>query len=178
MRKPNRKTKGYLDPAWQQSPEWRKKVDTVNKLKCAGYGEEQIAAVTLYPPIEVRRIIEDDLEAQKYAKSNFDQQLPVMKDIVGMGLKAIQDALKELLIDPELRRRALGRICDVKDLTKIVVELNSLIRLDQGQSTQNIAVSRNNYQETRVILQELKKIDPVFSYPELPDVLAPKPDEN
>ena len=160
--------KPKLDKNWELAPEWQKKVHTVMNLKEKGFDEQQIQMVTQYEPIEVRRIVQDEKVALAVAKENFKSKIPVIKDIVGMGLDAIRETLKALG-DPEVRATMLANVRDVATLTKVVTDLNTLLRLEQGQSTENISTVSHSFQETRMVLQDLKKKDPVFDYPELPE---------
>lgn len=80
----------------------------------------------------------------------------------------MKEFLTELAQTPE-RLHALSLI-EVKNLASIGVDLNEMLRLEMGQSTQNIEVVQYSYNETKVMLEDLKKIDPVFEYPELDDV--------
>jgi len=160
--------KSKLDKNWELAPEWQKKVRTVMNLKEKGFDEQQIQMVTQFEPIEVRRIVQDEKVALATAKENFKSKIPVIKDIVGMGLDAIRETLKTLN-DPEVRTTMLANVRDLATLTRVVTDLNTLLRLEQGQSTENISSVSHSFQETRMVLQELKKKDPVFDYPELPE---------
>jgi hypothetical protein len=163
-----KKPKSTINVNWQQTPEWQKKVSTVMRLKEKGYDENQIQMVTQFEPIEVRRICNDESIAVTTARENLKNKIPLIKDIVGMGLEAIKETLKTLQ-NPEVRANMLAKVSDVAALTKVITDLNTLLRLEQGQSTENISTVTRSYQETRMVLQELKKKDPVFDYPELPE---------
>lgn len=117
----------------------------------------------------VRKIIEDEEVNKTIIKRQWDEKVPIMRDIVGMGLNGIKECLKEMA-DPARRQEMIRHVADLKALTGIVESLNMLLRLEDGKSTQNVAVNRN-YQETRVVLQDLSKVDPVFSYPQIPEKL-------
>lgn len=99
-----------------------------------------------------------------------------MQDIVGMGLEMLRDTLKECVLDSEMRRQMIGSsVKDLAALTKVVGDLNLLLRLEEGKSTQNVAVNKS-YQDTRHALQTLAKVDPVFSYPIVEPLPAPEDD--
>ena len=153
---------------WMESPEW---LDTVKKVQTclkSGYDPEQIVAVTGIDAMQVSRIIEDEKIALASAKENYANRIDVVRNILGLGLDAIHQTLKGLQ-DPEKREALIGNMRDLKTLSDVIAQLNTLVRLEEGKSTINVATENHTFRQTRVILQELKKIDPVFDYPELPD---------
>lgn len=105
---------------------------------------------------------------QEVKNEIFRDKVPLLKDIVNLSLNSVKEFLTELAQTPE-RLHALSLI-EVKNLASIGVDLNEMLRLEMGQSTQNIEVVQYSYNETKVMLEDLKKIDPVFEYPELDDV--------
>lgn len=153
---------------WEQSPEWMEKINIVTKCQAMGYSPEQIAAVAKIPDMEVRRILEDEIVACRVAAKNFQEKIPVIKEILGLSLDGLRERLKDL-VDPEKRKELLPNMGAMAALTRILVDLNGLLRLEQGQSTENIATVSSSYKETRIMLQDLRKVDPVFEYPELPE---------
>lgn len=157
-------TKGRK-PKWQDAPDWKKQVNTVLACRERGLEEDQIIALTQYDPHAIRRIIEDETIAEERAKKNFAEKVPVIKDIVGMSLEVIRETLKEMCADPEFRRQMVENAKALTSLTGVIKDLNELLRLDQGQSTANVAMESRGYQETRIAIQNLKTLDPVFEYP-------------
>ena len=147
---------------WQNSPEWQRQVKQVLVLKEKGFEENDICAVTEIEINAVKRIIEDEENAKTLIKKHWENKIPTIKDIIGMGLYGIQESLKEMQ-NPKIRKKMITKMGDLSALTKIVTDLNMLLRLEEGKSTQNLAV-KNTYSETRTVLQSLAKVDPVFQY--------------
>ena len=169
--------KKEADPYWESRPAWLVKVDKVMKLRSRGFEDEsQISALTDVPTIEVKRIIEDENTAKAIAIKNYKEKIPVMEDIAGLGLDILRESLKELM-DPEFRTRMITKISDIAALKNVIQDISMLVRLEKGQSTNNMAVETRSYQETRKIIQDLRKIDPVFSYPEIPEGVPPLPED-
>lgn len=164
-----KKKKQKLDLNWQERPEWRRKVEAVAALKKRGFTEDAITHIAEVPAMEVTRIIEDETTAREIARENYQNQVPLMKDIIGMGLEALGRCLKEIVTDDGVRREVLARVSDMTAMKNIIQDLSMLVRLEEGKSTQNVAVSQRSYQETRIAIQELKRMDPVFEYPDLPE---------
>ena len=149
---------------WEETPEWRKTVDRVMKCRDKGLSLESIVAIVKEDKHAVKRIIEDDDIAQERAELAFENKVPTINNIINLSLACINDTLKDMAACEELRRRMLGRVSDISLLAKTVESLNMLLRLELGKSTQNVAV-KNSYQQTRQVLQEIAKVDPVFEYP-------------
>jgi len=150
------------NPHFRETPEWQRNVSTVLALKKRGMTEDQICVLTQIEQSRVGRILEEEEVNKAIIRDQWEQKVPVMRDIIGMGLNGIKETLKEMA-DPEVRKAMIRGIPDLAALTKIVEQLNMLLRLEEGKSTQNIA-TQHTYHETRVALQELSKIDPVFEY--------------
>lgn len=162
------KFESKLDPDWEDKPEWRRKVDHVTRLKIAGYDVNTITTLTGYVPMEVNRIFEDDRVNRAIAKKNFEEAAPTIKDIIGLGLNALKATLEEM-VDENVRRKMIGNVRDLASLTKVIGDLNNFLRIDQGQSTMNLETHSKSFQETRHVFQELRKKDPVFDYPQIPE---------
>lgn len=172
-KKPEPKPKVELN--WQEKPEWRRKVDVVTNLKAKGFTEDAIANLSDVPAIEIKRIIEDEETTRAIAKKNYGNQIPMMKEIIGMGLEAMSRQIKDLLLDDGLRKMVLLRASDMAAFNRVIQDLSMLVRLEEGKTTQNIGVGigvTKSYEKTREAIQQLKEVDPVFTYPELP---APEP---
>jgi len=158
---------------WKETPEWQRNVRSVLKLKERGFELSQISAVSNLEIMTVNRIIEEEEVNQSIIKSIWSKKIPVMQDIVGMGLDGIRETLKDMS-DPEVRRTMIGSVQDLTALTRVVESLNMLLRLEEGKSTANVANKyTHSYIETRAALQELSKVDPVFDYPKTEISLAP-----
>ncbi len=154
------------------NPDWENKIETVTKLAVKGFTISQIIAKTEFPDYVVRKILRDnrtkaciDKVQDKITQEAFRHKVPMLKEIVSMSLTAIKETLEDLK-DPEVRKEMLSRPSDLAALSKIATDLNALLRLELGQSTQNVETISHNYQETKIILQDLKKKDPVFDYPD------------
>ena len=162
-------------PHWRQTPEWLETVDKVKKFQERGYGWEEIVQFTKFKDHVVKRIMEDETIAAELAWENYKKKIPTIKEIVGLGLSQLRDTMKEIAADPELRRQLLSTAKDIGTFAKVVTDLNTLLRLELGESTQNVSSISRNFQETRVVLQELKKKDPIFDYPELAEPVKEEP---
>ena len=116
-----------------------------------------------------KRFLDDRMEElqNKIKQEVYEDKIPLLKDIVGMSLQQVKESLQELAKDPE--RKAKMSIRDIRDLAGVGRELNDLLRLELGQSTENIAVKTvtHSHQSMHVLLEDLRKMDPVFEYPKL-----------
>lgn len=159
-----RKKKNKPEPSWQEGAEWQDKVRKVNIMMKAGYTEDLIASVIQAPPIEIRRIIEDEERTRDLATKNYKEKIPKMKDIIGMGIELLTETMKELVQDNSRRQELLQSVGDLVKMKDLIKDMELLVRLSQNQSTNNIAVA----QSAQEVIAAVKAIDPVFSYPELP----------
>lgn len=160
----------------KKTPAWRQAAKRILTLKGSGFSEAQISKLTDANIDFVRKVVSDDEIADEISVEIYEKKIPTMQEIINLSLHSINQTIKEMAADESLRKVMLGSMKDVALLTKVVSDLNTLVRLELGQSTQNVEVHQHThtYQETREAIQELKKIDPVFDYPELP---PPKEDE-
>ena len=155
---------------FDRTPEWRTLVEKAFKLKEQGMDVEHIATTLKADPHAVMRILEDENEAKQYATRTWNEKIPTIKNIIGLSLNALNETLKDIAVDDSLRKIMLAKVSDIAQLTKVVVDLNMLLRLELNQSTENKAIShQHSYEQTRVALQELKKVDPIFEYTALPE---------
>lgn len=163
-------------PKFDETPEWRRTVHQVLRLSERGQSEEQIINKLKLDTHVVRRILEDDEIKDKYAKTLFDKKVPTIQQIIGSSLSVINHVMVNLVNDEYYRDTMVKNLNDVKMLKDLVKDLNILLRLEFNQSTQNVAVSGGGqkYEQTRVAIQELKKIDQVFEYPDLPELPSSK----
>lgn len=171
------KKNGFDPKHFQETETWRDSVTKVLKATEAGFDAEQIIQVTGIDPLVVRRVIEEEQAHGQVAIQNFKNKIPLMKEIVGLGLDAIKASLIDMQ-DPEVRQNMLKRPADLSALTNVITGLNTLLRLEQNQSTENVAINTRSLQDTRMLLHQLKTMDPIFgdSYPEAPkpiEVLSP-----
>ena len=94
-----------------------------------------------------------------------ESKIPTLKNIVALSLNSIQDYLMKLQ-DPEEKEKLTSK--QAKDLACIAKDLNELLRLELGQSTQNVQIVQFSLEQTRHIFEDLRAIDPVMEYPDLP----------
>lgn len=87
-------------------------------------------------------------------------KVDALKEIVDLSLSGVCTFLKAHPVPANFK--------EAKDLAGIVKNLNEVLRLELGQSTQNVETKvKFSLDDTQHILSELKKIDPVFEYPML-----------
>lgn len=127
----------------------------------------QIIALTGIDSHEVHQIVRDENIAKLAAKKNFEERLPLIKEIVGLGLEQINRVFKDMSTDEVYRAVMITSAKDLTAITKVISDLNTLLRLDQGQSTEHVLT--HTYQETRTILEDFRKRDVVFDLPALPE---------
>jgi hypothetical protein len=156
------------NPEWQKTPEWRLYVERVLNSRDAGLKLDSIHAIVGGDKSAIKRILEDEEECEIRDRQIYSEKVPTIKSIINLSLNAINETLKDITIDKELRKQMLSKASDIGALVKAVDSLNLLLRLELDQSTKNVAVV-HNYQDTRKALQDIAKVDPVFSYPELPE---------
>lgn len=105
-----------------------------------------------------------DKMIQEIKEEVYGPKIPILKEIVDMTLEQVRDALVLLGQDQERKSKFSPR--DIRDLASVGRELNELMRLEMGQSTQNINKVTSSTQNVHVLLEDLRKIDPIFEYPE------------
>lgn len=132
----------------------------------AGFDVEEIVKMTGIDNQRVAVIVKDESINNAVARQNFQNKVPLIKDIVGLGLDVMKDTLKALQ-DSKVRTRMIRRPSDLAALMSVINGLNIMLRLDQNQSTENTSTVNRTFQQTKVMLQELKTLDPVFgeTYP-------------
>lgn len=167
---------------YRETPEWAMQVHQVLKLKERGFDDVQTVQITQIPHHTVKRIIEEEEVNSAIIKRQWGNKVPLMRDVVAMGLNGIHETMK-LMANPENRKLMIKSMNDLSTLTKIVESLNMLLRLEEGKSTANVSNKvTHTVNETRAILQELSKVDPVFEYQiegekpkELGEISEPEP---
>lgn len=151
-------------------------VDAWHRMAALGFATSDILAqVGRQTGIKVRKvraialkhnIIEQGRQLHKEIKEEvLKDKIAILKNIVGTSLSTLKEYLDELSRDKE-RLHSL-RVSEAKGLSDVAKNLNELLRLELGQTTQNVQVVEYSYNETKVMLEDLKKMDPVFEYPAL-----------
>lgn len=160
-----------------KDPEWKRVVDRVLFLKHKGYTQDQILSLVEADKHAVLRILEDEAIADERARLEWDKKIPTIKEIMSCCLSTVRDEMLRISSDKDYRSMMIRGVRDVALLTNMARDLNTLLRLELGQSTENVSIKQSvthSYQQTRAVIQDLKKVDPVFDYPELP----PPPSES
>lgn len=102
---------------------------------------------------------------QRVAREVLVDKVPLLKEIAQTTLTAIKEFVGKLE-DKKFRDRFITSVRDLKDLTAIVSDVGSMLRLELGQSTQNVEVKNQmSLDQTVAVLKELSTRDPVFEYP-------------
>lgn len=144
-------------------------------LKASGLSNDEIEGKTGYKRAFIDRTVATypvkkftNRCVERIRTELFKDKVPALKKIVEDSLAALGEALAELR-DPEIRAKILCDAKSMKALAGVVADMNGLLRLELGQSTENVQQVSYSYQQIRVGLQELAKMDPVFEYPKLPE---------
>lgn len=152
-------------------PQDAEDISRVVEMAMDGFSVQEIIRETGFPAPYVRNLIKKaELEGKvKDAISEIKAEIikdkvPILKDIAAHTLNGVLE-----FVQTDLSSK-ITCIKDAKDLVDMVGKLNEMIRLDEGKSTQNIGISATvtTYTQTREVIEQLKKYDPVFEYPELP----------
>lgn len=164
----------FLNPknSEDETPEWRRAVNEVYRLSAKGKTDVEITAKTKLDMHLVKRILEDDTIADKHARRMYSEKIPTIEKIIGSSLHVLNKTMGEIATKETVRKKMIRNVKDLELLKNVVKDLNILLRLELDKSTENVAIQgkvSHSYQETRAAIQELKKIDPVFDYPELPE---------
>ncbi len=142
--------------------------DAITELYLKGHTSSyQIADELDLPMALVRRTIHkaqllprvEKIQSQ-ITKEVFEDKVPILKDIVDRTLVGVRDFLMTEEAKPTT-------IQEARQLASLASELNEMTRLELGQTTSNVAVVQMSLKEVQDIFTNLKKIDPVFVYPEL-----------
>jgi len=106
---------------------------------------------------------------ERVAREVLIDRVPILREITQVTLTAIKDFVYKLE-DKKFRDRFIESVRDLKDLTAIVSDVGSMLRLELGQSTQNVEVKNQmSLEQTVNVLKELSNRDPVFEYPQIED---------
>lgn len=94
-------------------------------------------------------------------------KVPFLKEVVGLSLNVVKDFLVDLTTNQDKKDAMTAQ--DAKHITNIAKDLNELLRLELGEATQNIHVVQHTLAETKIVLEDLRKKDKIFDYPEIED---------
>lgn len=104
---------------------------------------------------------------QELFSKTLQEKIPLLREVMGLTLLSLKDFLEALYSDEE--RKAALTVKEAKDLSSIAKDLNEIIRLELGQSTQNIEMVTKVEHDVTFILEDLRKKDPFVDYPQLPE---------
>lgn len=96
---------------------------------------------------------------QKVVEEVYEDKIPLMKDIVGISLSKLKQFISAVEIEN------IETIQEAKALKDIACDLNSMLRLELGQSTENIAINAQaqyTIEHTQKLLADLRPKDPIF----------------
>lgn len=104
-----------------------------------------------------------DSQVEEARESILKDKIPVLNSIMGVNLHTLLEFSCNLAKD-EQRKAALS-VKDAKDLAALVSDLNTLIRLETGQATSNVAITHftGSSEELLKTAKEIIEMDPVFS---------------
>lgn len=97
-------------------------------------------------------------QRREYADKIYGEKIPYAKKIAGLALRALSKYIETH--PPESFE-------DAKTLSKIATDMNTLLRLELGESTHNIEIVHKTNKTVNVILEELRKNDPFVDYPQI-----------
>lgn len=118
--------------------------------------------ITKAKVINSAREIEKDLK-----KEALKDKLPILEEIATLTLTGVRDFLKE---NPKP-----GNATEAKAYVDMVRKIDEMVRLELGKPTAITQETRYSLQQTQVIFEELRQLDPVFDYPDI--VVTPEPEE-
>lgn len=94
-------------------------------------------------------------QREEYADYIYSQKLPLAKSIVGKTLVEVDNFLTTF---------KPSNVQEAQSLVKMATDLTTLLRLETGQSTQQIEIIHKTHKDVTVILEELKATDPFMDY--------------
>lgn len=94
-------------------------------------------------------------QREEYADYIYSQKLPLAKSIVGKSLVEVDNFLTTF---------KPTTVQEAKDLVKMATDMTTLLRLELGQSTQQIEIIHKTHKDVTVILEELRVTDPFMDY--------------
>lgn len=101
---------------------------------------------------------EAKVQRKEYADLIYGEKIPLAKAIVSLSLNELYSFMQTF---------KPTTIEDAKGLSKIATDLNNLLRLELGQSTQNIDIVTRTEKSIETITEELKANDPFGDYSEV-----------
>lgn len=168
----------------ENSPKWSFKVvdkvkeseeeqaakKAVVKMFIEGKSVPEIAAASPLPFKKVTSLIEATQKKisvkdvrQEVKEEMLLAKVPILEEIVSLSLNTVKEFLVELSTNEV--KKVLLTTKEAKDIMAICKDLNEMLRLELGQSTQNLAVVEMSYDQTKNLLDDLRAKDPVFEYP-------------
>lgn len=98
---------------------------------------------------------EAKIQRAEYADAIYAEKIPQIQSIVGLSLEKLGQFVSNF--HPET-------IEDAKGLSKIATDMNTLLRLELGKTTQSIELIQRTEKDVTVLLEELKNNDPFVDY--------------
>lgn len=109
---------------------------------------------------------------QEIMEELLKDQIPLLKEVSGLTLATLREFIEGLMTDET--RKAELTVRDARDLSAIIKEQHSILKLEMGQATERVEVVRKVEKDVTVILQDLKKSDPFVDYPSEENVAKTK----
>ena len=106
-------------------------------------------------------------QRREYADEIYKEKIPIAKAVVAMSLDKLCAFVNNCTVET---------FEDAKALSKIASDMNVLLRLELGQSTNNVEVITRTEKSVQTLLGELKEVDPFVNYTEITDVPTQKSD--
>ena len=104
-----------------------------------------------------------DAQIEEARESIIKDKIPVINSIAAVNLNTLLEFSCNLAKDEQ--RKALLTVKDAKDLASLISDLNTLIRLETGQATSNVAITHftGSSEELLKTAKEIIEMDPVHS---------------
>lgn len=104
-----------------------------------------------------------DNQIEEARESIIKDKLPLIQGVIGVNLHTILEFSCNLARDE--KRKSELTVKDAKDLTSLISDLNTLIRLENGQSTSNhsITLFQGSQEELLKTARDIIELDPVYS---------------
>lgn len=99
-------------------------------------------------------------QREEITNAVYAAKIPTAKEVVGYSLESLAEFVKT---------HKPNSWEDAQRLTKIATDMQMLLRLELGQSTQNIDLVSRTQRDVNVIIQDLATNDPFVDYPALPE---------
>ena len=154
---------------------WLRAEQEITQKYIEGLGVPEIAAETGYTEKQIRFVITNanlkkqaETHRKEITQAVLEDKVPLLKKITQLSLTTLASYLEDLSTDEEKKSNLTTK--DGLDLANITHKINEVLRLELGQSTQNVAVQAQvTHDQAQGILEHLRLKDPVFGefYPEL-----------